>query len=93
MRVIFQIGIALFFLGVVIELVLFNFGKQVTAITSISLGLLLLTVLLFGYVLVDCRRRSEANFPTLIWVEGYGLSYGYEGKVVISQRSMRKIWT
>lgn len=43
-----------------------------------SIGLFLLTILLFVYVLVHCTQRSKTDFPTL-------------GEVV-SRISMKKIW-
>jgi hypothetical protein len=49
---------------------------------AIGSGLAILTMLLFVYILVDCIRRSEADFPALI----------YGGKE-ISQRVVKGIWT
>jgi len=52
----------------------------VTVVIGIGIGIL--TILLFVYILVDCIRRNEADFPTLI----------YGGKA-ISQRAVKKTWT
>ena len=49
---------------------------------AIGIGLAIFTILLFVYILVDCIRRSEADFPTLV----------YGGKE-ISQRVVKAIWT
>ena len=51
-------------------------------IVAIGIGLSIFTILLFVYILVDCIRRNEADFPTLI----------YGGKA-ISQRVVKKTWT
>ena len=51
-------------------------------IGAIGIGLSILTISLFVYVLVDCIRRNEADFPTLI----------YGGKS-ISQRVVKRTWT
>ena len=48
---------------------------------AISSGLSVLTFLLGMYLLLDCIRRKEADFPTLI----------YGGKA-ISQRVVKKTW-
>jgi hypothetical protein len=48
---------------------------------SIGIGLTLITFVLFLYVMVDCLRRSEKDFPAFI----------YGGKEV-SQRTIKKTW-
>ncbi|GMQ82902.1 MAG: hypothetical protein BMS9Abin05_2368 [Rhodothermia bacterium] len=48
---------------------------------AISSGFSVLTFLLFMYLLLDCMRRNEADFPTLV----------YGGKA-ISQRVVKKTW-
>ena len=59
---------------------LYYCGMGVTV--AIGIGLAIVTILLFVYILVDRIRRSEADFPTLI----------YGGKE-ISQKVVKRIWT
>ena len=59
---------------------LYYCGMGVTV--AIGIGITIVTILLFVYIIVDCIRRSEADFPTLI----------YGGKE-ISQRVVKRIWT
>ena len=84
MRVIIKfllsIGIALLLLSTVLMYVLIRFDEHVTLL--ISIGLFLLILLLFVYLLRDCIRRSEADFPTVI----------YGGKA-LRQKSVKKTWT
>jgi hypothetical protein len=48
---------------------------------AIGFGLTLVTFLIFFWLMFDCFRRSEKDFPTLI----------YGGKE-ISQRSIKRTW-
>ena len=48
----------------------------------IGIGIAILTISLFVFLLIDCLRRIEAEFPTLV----------YDGKT-ISQRVIKRTWT
>ena len=48
----------------------------------IGIGIAILTISLFVFLLIDCLRRIEAEFPTLV----------YDGKTV-SQRVIKRTWT